>query len=142
MTDEVRRCARFGWTSLAVWALFGLALETAHGFKLAVYLDDDLRHTLLRLAHAHGVILALVVVAFGKTADELYVASSDAARGAALTGRLLRVGALVIPAGFGLSAIAPHEGDPGVAVALVPAGALVFASGLVRAALRAWRRNA
>ena len=42
------------------WALSGLAIEGAHGFKLGVYLDDDLRHTLLRLAHAHGVILAQV----------------------------------------------------------------------------------
>ena len=64
MNDELRRCRRFGWTSLAAWALFGLALEAAHGFKLAAYLDDNLRHTILRLAHAHGVILALVVLAF------------------------------------------------------------------------------
>ena len=64
MNDEIRRCRRFGWTSLAAWALFGLAIEAAHGFKLGAYLDDNLRHTILRLAHAHGVILALVVLAF------------------------------------------------------------------------------
>ena len=66
MNDELRRCWRFGWTSLAAWALFGLALEAAHGFKLAAYLDDNLRHAILRLAHAHGVILALVVLAFAR----------------------------------------------------------------------------
>jgi hypothetical protein len=138
---EPRRCSRFGWTSLAAWALFGLVLETAHGFKLAIYLDDDLRHALLRLAHAHGVILALVVLAFGRASAQLYP-EPDAARGAGHTGLLLRAGALAIPAGFGLSAIAPHEGDPGLAVVLVPAGAIFIVIGLARAASRAWRRNA
>jgi hypothetical protein len=33
---------------------------TAPGFKVSAYLDDSLRRSLLRLAHAHGVILALV----------------------------------------------------------------------------------
>ena len=124
---EVRRCLRFGWTSLALWALFGLALEGAHGFKLAAYLDDALRHTLLRLAHAHGVVLALVVLAYGRGAAAVSV------------GRLLRAGALAIPAGFALSAIAPHEGDPGWPVALVPVGGALLVAGLGRAAAQAWR---
>ena len=124
---EARRCLRFGWTSLTLWALFGLALEAAHGFKLAAYLDDALRHTLLRLAHAHGVVLALVVLAYGRGAA------------AASAGRLLRAGALVIPVGFALSAIAPHEGDPGWPVVLVPIGGALLVAGLGRAAAQAWR---
>ena len=70
--SEEQRGLRFGWSALALWATFGLALETAHGFKLGLYLDDNLRHTLLRLAHAHGVVLALVVLAFGRGAAALY----------------------------------------------------------------------
>ncbi|MCZ7687492.1 MAG: hypothetical protein M5U28_55625 [Sandaracinaceae bacterium] len=54
MTDASTRAARFGWTSLALWACAGVALEAAHGFKLAAYLDDELARMLLRLAHAHG----------------------------------------------------------------------------------------
>ena len=126
-STEARRCLRFGWTSLALWALFGLALEAAHGFKLAVYLDDALRHTLLRLSHAHGVVLALVVLVYGRGAP------------AASVGRLLRAGALVVPAGFALSAIAPHEGDPGWPVALVPIGGALLVIGFGRAAAQAWR---
>jgi hypothetical protein len=134
--EETRRCRRFGWSWLAVWSLFGLALETAHGFKLAVFLDDDLRHTLLRLAHAHGVVLALVVLAFGGGVTGLY--ADDPPVRARRTGALLRAGALVIPLGFALSALRPHEGDPGIAVLLVPAGAVLLIAGLGRAAWRAW----
>jgi hypothetical protein len=136
MTElEPRRAERFGWTSLALWATFGLALETAHGFKLGVYLDDGLRHSLLRLAHAHGVVLALVVLAFGRGATTPH----GDRPGAGVTGHLLRAGALIIPLGFALSAVAPHEGDPGWPVFLVPVGALLLIAGLFRAALRAWR---
>jgi hypothetical protein len=135
---ETLAAARFGWTALAGWALFGLVLEAAHGFKLAAYLDDDLRHSLLRLAHAHGVVLALVVLALGRQAGG---AEPGEGGGARWTGRLVRAGALLIPVGFALSAIAPHEGDPGWPVALVPLGGLALVVGLVRAAARAWRRT-
>jgi hypothetical protein len=139
--DEARRSARFGWTSLALWALFGLGLEAAHGFKLAAYLDDNLRHTLLRLAHAHGVVLALVVTAFGRASPSLYPEGQQEAGRARLTGLLLRAGALAVPLGFALGAVSPHEGDPGLPVFLVPIGALLLVAGLGRAAVRAWRRG-
>ena len=125
---EARRSRRFGWTALLVWASLGLALEAAHGFKLAWFLDDSLRRTLLRLAHAHGVVLALVVLAYGATA-----------RPARAIGRLLRAGALLMPIGFALSALRPSEGDPGLAIALVPIGALALLAGLVGAARATWR---
>jgi hypothetical protein len=140
VNDEARRCWRFGWTSLAAWALFGLALETAHGFKLAAYLDDSLRHTVLRLAHAHGVILALVVLAAAK-ASPLADDDGDRGRGARRTGMLLRAGALLVPVGFALGGIAPHEGDPGWPVILVPVGGLLLVAGLARLAWRSWRRR-
>ena len=140
MNDEARRCRRFAWTSLAGWALFGLALEAAHGFKLATYLDDNLRHTILRLAHAHGVVLALVVLAFAASlparADD-----GDGVPAARRTGLLLRAGALLIPAGFALGGIAPHEGDPGWPVVLVPVGGLLLVGGLVRMAWRSWLKQ-
>jgi len=138
VNDEARRCRRFGWTSLTVWALFGLALEGAHGFKLAAYLDDSLRHGMLRLAHAHGVILALVVLAF---ASSLPPGDSGAARAVRLTGLLLRAAAVLIPLGFALGGVAPHEGDPGFPVVLVPVGGLLLVIGLVRLAWSSWRNN-
>jgi hypothetical protein len=135
--EEARRCRRFGWTTLAGWSLFGLALEAAHGFKLSLFLDDQLRHTLLRLAHAHGVVLALVVLAFGGGAPALYGDAPPAEL--RRTGALIRAGAFLIPLGFALAAIAPHEGDPGLPVLLVPLGGALLIAGLGRAALRAWK---
>ena len=133
-TGETRRCRRFGWTALFIWATLGLALEAAHGFKLAWFLDDTLRRTLLRLAHAHGVVLALVVLAYASSAG----AAGDQS-GVRWTGRLLRAGAVLIPIGFALSAVHPSEGDPGLAIVLVPAGAVALLAGLAGAALRTWR---
>jgi hypothetical protein len=52
---------------------------------------------------------------------------------------LLRAGALLIPLGFALGAVAPHEGDPGWPVFLVPGGGALLVAGLSRAAWRAWR---
>jgi hypothetical protein len=51
-----------------------------------------------------------------------------------LTRLLLRAGALLIPLGFALGGIAPHEGDPGFPVVLVPAG-------LARRAWSSWRKS-
>jgi hypothetical protein len=55
------------------------------------------------------------------------------------TGRLLRAGALLVPAGFALSAVRPSESDPGLPIALVPIGGLALLAGLFAVARRAWR---
>lgn len=134
MTDEPSRCRRFAWTSLLGWVLFGVALEAAHGFKVSAYLDDGLRRSLLRLAHAHGVILALVVLAWG----EAGVVLIEPARRARSVGRLLRLGALLVPLGFALSSVRASESDPSLPILLVPLGALALLAALGRTALGAW----
>jgi hypothetical protein len=139
--NERGRSRRFAWTSLFAWALFGLGLEVAHGFKMAAYLDDNLRHTLLRLAHAHGVVLALVVLGYGETAVETGVDPSAAPARPTRMGRLLRAGALLVPAGFALSAVGAHESDPSLAIVLVPLGGSLLLAALGRTALAAWRRK-
>ena len=145
LDPECRRARRFGWTSLFVWVFFGLALEAAHGFKLSAYLDDGLRRSLLRLAHAHGVILALIVLAYGELGAPLLRSASPAAptRGdsprARRVGQLFRASALVIPLGFALSAAGASESDPSPAIALVPLGALALLAALGRTAWAAWR---
>lgn len=134
--DEARRraCRRFGWTALLGWALFGLALEAMHGFKVAAYLDDALARELLVLGHAHGVGLSLVVLAFGEAGVPLFAGASD--HGAT---RALRIGALLVPLAFALSAFGHPEGDPGAIVWLVPIGALLVVYAIARAAVAAWR---
>lgn len=119
---------RFGWISLFCWSLLGIALETLHAFKIAAFLSDDLTRLLLRLAHAHGGLCALVVLAHHATAREV-------------SGHLLRIGALLLPLGFLLGAIGHPEGDPSIGILLSPVGALLFCAGLVRIALSVWRHN-
>lgn len=124
---EQTRARRFGWASLLVWATLGTALEAAHGFKLAAYLNDELTRMLLRLGHAHGVGLSLVVLVYGLSAvPHLHLVQGRAP----LAGRLLRIAAVTMPLGFALSAFGHPEGDPSVLIALVPLGALSLLLGL------------
>ncbi|MDH5493587.1 MAG: hypothetical protein OEY14_16655 [Myxococcales bacterium] len=131
---ERRRCARFGFTSLLVWALFGLALEAAHGLKLTAYLDDPLSRLLLTLAHAHGALLALVVLAYGALGAERL--GLEAAR---RVGGRLRWGAFLLPLGFASSALWHPEGDPGPTIVLVPLGAVLLLVALAETARASWR---
>jgi hypothetical protein len=152
LAAERRRARRFAWTTLGGWMLFGLALEAAHGFKLSAYLDDSLRRSLLRLAHAHGVILALVVLAHGELGAPLLAAASrrvadtpaaatEAARRVARVARVgcwLRLGASLVPLGFALSAMGTSESDPSLPILLVPLGALALLAAIGRTAWAAW----
>jgi hypothetical protein len=126
---------RFGWASLLVWSAAGVSLEAAHAWKVAALLDDELTRLLLRLGHAHGAVLALVVLAFGEAGAPLFTESAPAARAS----RLLRAAAVLVPVGFALGAVAHPEGDPGFAIFLVPPGALCLLAGLALVTLRAFR---
>jgi hypothetical protein len=126
--------ARFGWTSLSLWACAGLALEAMHGFKVALYLDDELTRTLLRLSHAHGVGLSIVVLVFGASA-----APRLAPELASHLGRALAFAAGALPIGFALGAVAHPEGDPSIGIALVPIGALALLYALGRTTIAMWR---
>ena len=115
---ESWRARRFGFVSLLAWACAGFALELAHGFKLSVYLDQPLRRELLRLGHAHGVGLALVVLA--------YAAVGIANERALPHGKRLRAAAVLLPLGFVLGSVGLSESDPGPGIALVPVGAVLL----------------
>lgn len=121
--------ARFGWTMLLVWVLFGIGLESAHAFKLSAYLDDELTRLLLTLAHAHGVGLALVVIGFAATVPDP----------ATWVRRAMRFAAVAMPLGFALGAIAHPEGDPSLGIVLAPLGALALLAALGQIVWRAWR---
>lgn len=136
--DALRALARrIGWTTLLGWACVGLAIEGAHGFKLSSYLDDPLTRELCTLGHAHGVGLALVVLAFGEAGLPVLAA---AAQRSTLT--MLAVGSVLVPCAFMLSSIAHPEGDPNVLVWLVPIGAVMVLAALLRTALATWSRPA
>lgn len=126
--DVAPRCRRFGWWSLLVWLSLGFLLEAMHGLKLGWYLDvgNDARRLLLRLAHAHGGLLALVVLA----AAALPV--PDAARSTYARGtRLLRWAAVLMPLGFLAGGLFPLGGDPGPGIVLVPIGGVLLLVGVL-----------
>ena len=124
-SDYAHRHLRFGWWSLLVFAGFGLVLESLQGFKVGAYLDvaNETRRTLWRLAHAHGALLGIVHVLFG-----LHMrTTADKSLGRARTISIALTGASVfVPGGFFLGGFGFVGGDPGLAVLLVPVGAVLL----------------
>lgn len=114
---EQARARRFGFGSLLVWASLGFALEAAHALKLSAYLDHPLRRELLLWAHAHGVGLALVVLAY---------AASGINQRSLRYGVWLRGGAALMPLGFASSVLGHAEADPGPSIWFVPIAALLI----------------
>jgi hypothetical protein len=113
------RHRRWGWASLAAFALLGLLLETAHGFKWAPLVDHETRRAMWRLAHAHGALLGLVHLAFARELEHREV--PDLA-----VSRALVVATLLMPSGFLLGGAWFYEGDPGLGISLVPIGAVAL----------------
>src|SRR6185436_11283953 len=71
--DPRRRHLRFGWWALLCFLTLGVVLEAMHGFKVQWYLNvaNETRRLMWTLAHAHGVLLALVNILFGLTLGTL-----------------------------------------------------------------------
>ncbi|HKY03639.1 MAG TPA: hypothetical protein VJQ56_02050 [Blastocatellia bacterium] len=135
-TDDrrwINRMLTQGWVAVAVWMTFGLLLEGFLGYKIPGYTDDLERRELFRLAHTHGTFLGLVLVAAALTGKHLSAAPPRQIRGA------LRLGALLMPLGFLLAGVSHPEGDPGIAIWLVPPAALLAIFGVIGLALAAKR---
>jgi len=122
--DYARRHLAFGWWSLLAFALLGLTLEALHGFKVRAYLDvsSETRRLMWTLAHAHGVGLALVHIAFGL----MLRVAPEMARNVQTSSLALISASVLLPGGFFLGGIGFYAGDPGVGNALVPVGAAAF----------------
>ena len=130
----VRRHLCVGWWTLAVFIALGAVLESLHGFKVAVYLNtsNETRRLLWTLAHAHGTLLGLINVAFACT---VALRPGRAVRSLRVASGSLLAGTVLLPAGFFLGGIYISEGDPGLAITLVPPGAALL---LVAVVLTAW----
>ncbi|MGE3178035.1 MAG: hypothetical protein AB7O32_11235 [Vicinamibacterales bacterium] len=128
------RHLRLGWWALFGFATLGLALELFHGFKAPFYLDvsNETRRLMWRLAHAHGVLVALVHVVFGLSLQA--IAGFGGAR-RDLIGTLLTAALVLLPGGFFLGGAVVYGGDPGLGILLVPVGACALLGALALAAL-------
>ncbi len=132
----IQRHLRFGWWGLLAFLTLGIALEAMHGFKVGWYLDagQETRRLLFTLAHAHGVLLAVVNVMFAAT---LSLAPDANARALRIASPCLLGAGVLLPVGFLLGGLVTYGGDPGLGVFLIPpaaamlfAGVAVFAWGL------------
>ena len=130
-----RSTAAYGWMGLAAWSTFGLGLEAAHGWKVSAFLDNELTRLLLTLAHAHGALLSLVLIAFAVHG------ASQLDPGERWPRSALLFAWATMPLGFALGAIAHPESDPSLGIVLVPVGALSLIAGLMRIAVAAWKRT-
>lgn len=121
--DYVRRHVRLGWWALLVFLLLGATLEALHGFKAGFYLDvsNETRRLMWTLAHAHGALLGLVNVVAGLSLRALPELSAGGR--VPLISTSLAAATVLLPAGFFAGGVAFYRGDPGVGIALVPAGA-------------------
>lgn len=100
-------------------------LETLHGFKVPAYLDvsNETRRLMWTLAHAHGVLLAIVHVIFGLS---IRIVPELGARRQPLISRCLIGASFLLPGGFFLGGTVLYGGDPGLGVLLVPVGAVLL----------------
>jgi hypothetical protein len=127
---SIAKALRTGWVLLATSLPLGLTLEALHAWRVRGFLESETRRELWRLAHAHGTLLALLLLGFAAVAER-HLASE---RHAAIS-RDLRFGSIAMPLGFFLGGVLNSEGDPSLGIVLVPVGALALIVALVRAAL-------
>jgi hypothetical protein len=139
MNDLIRRHLLVGWTWLLVFLILGTLLEAFHGFKIGWYVDvgNATRRLMWTLAHAHGVLLGLVNLAFALTVH----LSPAVSRAHGVASALLVAASVLLPGGFFLGGLVIHEGDPGLGVFLTPVGALLLAAAVVAILRSLWPVN-
>jgi hypothetical protein len=123
-----------GWISLAAWIVFGLLIEGLIGFRSPVLLDDSTRRDMFRLAHAHGTLLNLVLIAAA------ICARLDLIRLGRVTSLGLRAAVVLLPGGFLLGGIWHFKDDTGVGILLVPVGAVLLLTTALQIGCSVWRR--
>lgn len=124
---HVTQLRESGLLGLLVFSSLGFLLELLHAFKVDDYLNAhaETRRLLLRLGHAHGTLLSVVLLVL---ASHLSAFAPTRRRAYATSG--LRLAQLVLPLGFLAGGVSASEGDPGALGALIPVGALLFVAAL------------
>lgn len=136
----IRRHQSIGWWALLVFLTLGLLIEGFLGFKTRWYADEGMRvrQIMLRLAHTHGGILAIVHLLFAGTLSRMRCVPR---RSMAFASPALTIALLLVPGGFFLGAFYLLEtrsgvpAEPGLGVFLVPIGAVFLFAGVLLTAL-------
>lgn len=116
-----------GLIGIAVWMSFGLLLEGLIAFRIPDYLSDAITREMFRLAHAHGTLLSLVMVAVGLAWKAEFIVLGSVANW------MLRIGSVAMPVGFMLGGIGNSANDPSPLVFIAPAGGVMVIFGIVAA---------
>ena len=124
---------KFGLWSLLAYLSLGLVLEALHGFKVGWYLDFETRRLMWTLAHAHGVLLSMLLIGFGMM---ISVWPDDSASWRRLASGCLLAATVLLPSGFLLGGAFVHGGDPGLGVLLSPIGGVLLLVGVALTAAR------
>ena len=131
----VRRTLLFGWSFLLLYLSLGVALEILHGLKIQYYLNlaNVTRRMLWTLAHAHGTLLALLLIIIGLIIGDITSHRSPLR----FVARLLAGSAVLLPAGFffgGVFTIPAAPDTAGLPILLVPLGAVMLLAAVLLAA--------
>ena len=120
----VRRHFLAGWCLLLVFVALGTTLEAFHGLKVGFYLDlgNATRRLMWTLAHAHGVLLGLVNIAFAVTLQSREMTAEKAR----IPSMSLLGASVLLPSGFLLGGMVVYGGDPSLGVLLTPVGAVLL----------------
>lgn len=121
----VSRHLQIGWQCLALFMLFGLALELMHAFKVQFFLNvsTEPRRLMWTLAHAHGTMLGLLNLAFSFTT---FLSSDSSGFHRKFASLALITATVLVPGGFFLGGLWMHGGEPGYGIVLVPLGAILL----------------
>lgn len=124
-----------------MFACLGALLEALHAWKSASYLGlgNETRRLMWTLAHAHGVGLGLIHIAYAATLGLL--ANVLRPTRLQLASVLLRWATVLLPGGFFLGGVFTYEGDPGILVILAPLGAACLGIFLLLVVVELTRRK-
>ena len=122
------------WCGIAVWMAFGLLLEGFIGFRTPVYLLDPTRRELFRLAHAHGTLLSLLLLGAAFSLKQNSLAENKYGVLA------LKIGTVLMPAGFFLGGIYTFGSDPNFLIIFAPIGGLGVILGAISLAISGSKR--
>jgi hypothetical protein len=125
---------RQGWISLALWIAFGILVEGFNAFRSPGLVDDAVRREMFRLAHAHGTLLNLILLAAA------ICARLELIRLGRVTSFELRAAVILLPAGFLFGGLWHFRDEPGLGISLVPIGAVLLLATAVHISLTLPRR--
>lgn len=136
----VKRHLQVGWWMILGFLTLGIGLEWLHATKAPWYINEafEARRHLWTLAHAHGVLLGLVHVAFAATMDSYGGTLAKPVRFASYS---LNLAGGLMPAGFFLGGAVLEAGEPGPAIGLLPIGGVLLLCAVTWTARIAGRRS-